>query len=169
MFRAIIFISFIVLCFASCHEVNESKELRKTIVFDLDPINQATWFLGSWKNLTKDGLFTENWKYMNDSLYNGKSYIIQNEDTVFYESIDLKKLNNEWYYIVSVRNQNKELPVSFKLISLSPNQLVFENAKHDFPNKITYSKILEDSMVASISGLIGGKEKIELFPMKKTK
>ena len=58
---------------------------------------------------------------------------------------------------------------AFKLTSLSPNQLVFENPTHDFPTKITYLKISQDSIVASISGLIDGKEKLEQFPMKKIK
>ena len=68
-----------------------------------------------------------------------------------------------------MKNQNKELPVSFKLVNATDNQLVFENPNHDFPTKITYLIISEDSMVASISGLIDGKEKIEQFPMKRIK
>ncbi len=132
-------------------------------------IEQANWFIGSWQNISNDDLFVENWRYVCDSIYKGESYILQNNDTAFYESINLEKINNEWYYTVSVKGQNKEEPVAFKLTSLSPNQLVFENPTHDFPTKITYLKISQDSIVASISGLIDGKEKLEQFPMKKIK
>lgn len=149
------------------YSVEEEADICKD--YSTKAIEQANWFLGSWQNMSKDGLFSEIWKYSNDSLYEGESYILKNNDTVFYESIDLEKHKNEWYYTVSVKGQNKEEPVSFKLTSVSPNQIVFENPEHDFPTKITYLKISEDSIVASVSGLIKGQEKIEEFPMKKVK
>ncbi|HRG02090.1 MAG TPA: DUF6265 family protein [Bacteroidia bacterium] len=165
-----ILILFSCLLLFSCN-TKPSLEEESDMCKDYSPnaIEQANWFIGSWQNRSNDGLFKEVWKYMNDSLYKGESYILQNNDTVFYESIDIEKQNNEWCYTVSVKGQNKEEPVSFKLTSLSPNQLVFENPTHDFPTKITYLKISDDSIVASISGLIAGKEKIEQFPMKKVK
>ncbi|MBK8367087.1 MAG: hypothetical protein IPL10_06630 [Bacteroidetes bacterium] len=149
---------------------NSSKqEEATTIASKVNLLDTAKWFIGTWQNQTSDGLFTEQWDQKNDSVYSAISTVIVNKDTVFYESISLEQKDDSLYYIVSVKDQNKELPVSFKLISVTDNQLVFENAKHDFPSKITYSKIKEDSVVAFISGLIDGKEKIEQFPMKKIK
>jgi hypothetical protein len=49
------------------------------------------------------------------------------------------------------------------------NEITFENPKHDFPNKIVYTKITNDSLVAVIYGKKDGKEMRENFPMKKTK
>jgi len=149
---------------------NSSKqEEATTIASKVNLLDTAKWFIGTWQNQTSDGLFAEQWNQINDSVYSAISTVIVNKDTVFYESISLEQKDDSLYYIVSVKDQNKELPVSFKLISVTDNQLVFENAKHDFPSKITYSKIKEDSIVAFISGLIDGKEKIEQFPMKKIK
>ena len=149
---------------------NSSKQEEATnIASKVNLLDTAKWFIGTWQNQTSDGLFTEQWDQKNDSVYSAISTVIVNKDTVFYESISLEQKDDSLYYIVSVKDQNKELPVSFKLISVTDNQLVFENAKHDFPSKITYSKIKEDSIVAFISGLIDGKEKIEQFPMKKIK
>ena len=149
---------------------NSSKQEEATIIASkVNLLDTAKWFIGTWQNETLDGLFTEQWNQKNDSVYSAISTVIVNKDTVFYESISLEQKDDSLYYIVSVKDQNKELPVSFKLISVTDNQLVFENAKHDFPSKITYSKIKEDSVVAFISGLIDGKEKIEQFPMKKIK
>jgi hypothetical protein len=45
--------------------------------------------------------------------------------------------------------------------------LVFENKEHDFPQKITYTKISNDSIVAEISGMKDGKQSKESYPMKK--
>jgi hypothetical protein len=150
---------------------NSSKQEEATsIASKVNLLDTAKWLIGTWQNQTSDGLFTEQWNQKNDSVYSAISTVVVNhKDTVFFESILLEQKNNDLLYTVSVKDQNKELPVSFKLISVTDNQLVFENAKHDFPSKITYSKIKEDSIVAFISGLIDGKEKTEEFPMKKIK
>lgn len=161
------------LALFACNEtkINESNAKSHTVGLD-----QANWFLGIWQNSTPDGVFTERWEQKNDSLYLGNSTVVVGKDTVFYESIDLQKTNNDWKYIVSVKNQasstsasNNEQPVSFKLTSVTPTQLVFENPQHDFPTKIIYTQINNDSIVAEISGIIKGVEKKELFPMKRIK
>jgi hypothetical protein len=155
-----------IVLFACGNQVNSNKE---TIIKNNDSssLEQSNWFLGSWQNKTSNGDFTEIWKQKNDSVYIGVSYVIVKTDTVFYEYISLEQKNKKWNYSVSVRNQNNEQPVSFELTSMTPNQLVFENSKHDFPSKITYTKITQDSMVAKISGILKGKEQTEYFPMKR--
>jgi hypothetical protein len=162
---------YLVVFFSWLNSCNSSKQKvitnASTKVHLLDT---AQWFIGTWQNQTSEGLFTEKWEQKNDSVFIGISSVtLNNKDTAFSESISLEQKNDELFYIVSVKNQNKELPVSFKLISASAKQLVFENSKHDFPSKITYVKISEDSIVASIFGVIEGKEKTEYFSMKKKK
>lgn len=155
-----------IVLFACGNQVDSNKE---TIIKNDNSIamKQANWFLGSWQNKTSDGDFTEIWKQKNDSVYLGVSYVIVKTDTVFYELISLEQKNKKWNYIVSVKNQNNEQPVSFEMTSMTPSQLVFENSKHDFPSKIIYTKITQDSIVAKISGILKGKEQTEYFPMKR--
>ena len=161
---AFIFIGGLYACNSSKQE--ETNHISQKV----NLLDTAKWFIGTWQNQMPDGVFTEQWKRKNDSTYSGISTVVVNKkDTVFNESILLEQKNRSLFYTVSVKDQNKELPVSFKLITASHNQLVFENPKHDFPTKITYLKITEDSIVASIFGLIDGKEKMEQFPMKKIK
>ena len=47
--------------------------------------------------------------------------------------------------------------------------MIFENLKHDYPQKITYTKLKPDSLVAKISGIDKGKLSEEQYAMKKTK
>ena len=56
-----------------------------------------------------------------------------------------------------------------KMTKGNEKEAVFENPKNDFPTKISYTKITNDSIVAAISGIQNGKEKSELFSMKKSK
>ena len=169
----------------SCNETKENESNNKCIDYASNAIEQANWFLGTWQNITPDGVFTERWEQKNDSLYLGNSTVVVGKDTVFFEKINLQKTNSEWNYIVSIGKasitlstgsdsvtasaSNNEKPVAFKLISLTSTQLVFENPQHDFPTKIIYTQINNDSIVAEISGIVKGIEKKELFPMKKIK
>ena len=162
-----LFKSLTILFLSACSNQADLSEESICKDYDSSAIEQANWFLGAWKFKTNDGDLTEIWKQMNDSVYLGVSYVIVKTDTVFYELISLEQKNKKWNYSVSVKNQNNEQPVSFEMTSMTPNQLVFENPKHDFPSKITYTKITQDSMVAKISGILKGKEQTEYFPMKR--
>lgn len=83
--------------------------------------------------------------------------------------MDLFQKSDSLILKISVKDQNNEKPVSFYLTKSNDNQLVFENPKHDFPNKIVYNKINSDSIVATIEGIKNGKTQSEAFPMKRTK
>jgi hypothetical protein len=45
--------------------------------------------------------------------------------------------------------------------------LVFENPKHGFPSKISYTQITKDSLFAEISGIQDKKAVKEAFPMSR--
>jgi hypothetical protein len=87
----------------------------------------------------------------------GLSYEIRNNDTVSFETIRLELINDEIFYIPNVRNQNQGKQVRFKLISFD-DTAVFENKKHDFPQRIYYS-IKDDMLEAAIEGESNGKTK----------
>lgn len=135
----------------------------------ISKIDTANWLLGDWENKTPQMDARELWSKKNDSTFFAKSFVTVKNDTVFYEEVNLEERNDSLFYIVSVKNQNNEKPVSFYLTSNKSNELVFENSKHDFPSKIIYKKINNDSIFAQISGTVNGKIQIEDFPMKRTK
>lgn len=153
---------------------NKKPDTADTTTSSNKKLNQALWLLGIWQDSPKikspvevERTFTEIWKKSDDSTWNGESFVISYKDTVFYESIELQERDNHLYYIVSVKNQNEEAPVSFKLTSIDSTLIVFENPAHDFPSKITYTKIGNDSLYAEISGLTKGQERKVGFPFKK--
>lgn len=126
------------------------------------------WLEGSWTNVTPTMEFHENWQKTDAHHWKAESFVLVKKDTVFYEHIDLVKSGSNWEYIVSVRNQNNEQPVAFTATKLENGNLEFENAQHDFPTRIVYKKITEDSLVATIFGTQKGKTVSEVFPMKKS-
>lgn len=144
----------------SCNRTNNSRVKHH-------PLKVANWLLGDWQNVSANGTYTESWVQQNDSMYNGQSYFIIENDTPSRESITIECIGHDVFYKPTVDGQNNNQPVAFKLTFASEKQLVFENRKHDFPQKIVYNLIHTDSMVAWISGTHEGKQDTLYFPMRR--
>ncbi|AOW09607.1 DUF6265 family protein [Flavobacterium gilvum] len=132
-----------------------------------DQIKKANWLLGKWETKTDDGVLSESWKQLNDSTFQGESFFIKEKDTLHFETMTLQQKGEELFYNATVKGQNDDKTVPFKMTIITEKQLIFENPKHDYPQKITYSLIKKDSLVASISGIQLGKPSSESFGMKK--
>lgn len=149
----------LLLTFASCKKSEDNKN---------DKIKSAAWLLGHWENNSEIGNLSENWKKANDSTFKGESFFIKNKDTLHFESMTMQQNGEDLIYNAKVDGQNKNESIPFKLKSITDKQLIFENVKHDYPQKIVYSKITKDSLVAVISGIQEGKLSSEQFSLKKT-
>jgi hypothetical protein len=116
-----------------------------------------------------EGTLTESWKKLNDSTYVGSSYFILTnaKDTLHNETITLSQNDEDLIYSATVQGQNNDEPVSFKFNPSIENELVFENPTHDYPQKISYKKVSNIKLVATISGTQQGKSSQESYPMTK--
>ena len=132
-------------------------------------IANAHWLIGTWQMKTARGNIYENWKRTNKYELSGKSYMLKEKDTVTFETMKLVQKGDSLFYIPTVKGQNQELPVRFAKKSITNGQLVFENLAHDFPQLISYRRIGQDSLVAEIAGKKNGKDRNELFPMRRIK
>ncbi|XHR95620.1 DUF6265 family protein [Mucilaginibacter sp. UC70_90] len=161
LFRHFKLLLLIVICIAFAHH---SFAQQKN-----NPIAQASWLIGSWRSQSAKTLDIETWKKLNDSTLLGRSYSLAGADTVSSEQIRLEQRAGKLYYIPTVKNQNDGKAVTFTLISSDNKHFVFENPEHDFPQKITYTQITNDSLLAEISGTRKGRQKAIQFPMKRVK
>jgi len=144
--------------FAACHNIGNNSVKSNVLDFK--------WIVGEWiNNEDTSALFFENWTKNNAGDLSGKSYVLANRDTVFFESIMLRNLDSGTYYSVNVRNQNLNDIVAFKLVSSANQTFTFENKKHDFPQSITYQYKAPDTLIAWIEGFIKGEQKKETFLM----
>jgi hypothetical protein len=60
------------------------------------------------------------------------------------------------------------LPVAFKLNSSNAKEVVFENPKHDFPQKITYKLNADGTVTALVEGAMNGQPRRLEFHYTKT-
>lgn len=153
---------FLVIANMSCKNTDSDTNEK-------EKIKAAHWILGTWENKSADGVLTDTWTKTNDSTFQGKSYFIKEKDTIHFETIVLQQKGEALTYKATVKGQNEDKPVSFLLTETVANQLVFENPKHDYPQKITYQKDAKNNLVATISGLIDGKLSSEKYTLAKSK
>ena len=108
----------------------------------------------------------EKWE-KNGDLYRATVYKPLGKESLLTERIRIIEKEGEIYYEATVRGQNKEKPVPFKLIESGRDKVVFENKAHDFPKMITYELTSDDQLVATIQGILNNKpEKISFNYLK---
>jgi hypothetical protein len=114
-------------------------------------MKQFSWLQGSWQMQTRRGMIIEKWVPSNDSSYAGESKMIRTDGTeIPLEKIELVFRKGDYYYIPTVRNQNGQQAVEFKITSYSETGFVSENPQHDFPKRIRYTLVNKDSIHAMI-------------------
>lgn len=132
-----------------------------------EKLKKMEWLVGSWEQKLPEGTIIETWTKDNDSTFLGNSYFIKEKDTLHSESIVLTQKNEDLLYIPTVTGQNNDEPVTFTMTSDAENTFTFENPAHDYPQKISYKKVNENNLLATISGKQQGKESKESYPMVK--
>ena len=60
------------------------------------------------------------------------------------------------YYIAKV--PQNEFPIPFRLVENNGLMYIFENQNHDFPQRIIYHRVNEDSLEVKISDIHSTKE-----------
>lgn len=128
-----------------------------------------SWIIGKWQSGSENGLVVEEWVRENDSVFFGKNYLVHDNDTNLLETIKLVQVQDLIFYIPAVIGQNEGKPVEFLMTYGSSKKMVFNNPNHDFPQTITYQRIGEDSLCATVSGNVDGKMQAEKFGFKKMK
>lgn len=99
---------------------------------------------GTWKVENKD--VYEVWNLDENNFLKGESFKMENGLKKVTEYLSIKSRDNKTIYTATVLNQNEGKGVNFVLNRLNDSTFLFENSKHDFPNKIIYKK-LEDGKV----------------------
>lgn len=167
--RNIIPATILMLCMAACTSKNHTETTATAPEVPVKPryelLQQASWLLGSWQSVMPEGTIVEEWKTLNDSVFSARSFFVNAKDTSFGETITLEQKGKELYYIPVVKDQNEGKPVPFRLTSPAGEELAFENPEHDFPQKIIYRKITEDSLLTEVSGNMQGRMHSEKLPM----
>ncbi|MBY0507615.1 MAG: hypothetical protein K2X03_27120 [Bryobacteraceae bacterium] len=128
-------------------------------------VNQLAFLTGCWQMAAGPLVIEEVWgKPATDGLL-GFSRTLKNGKTVFSEFMRIDRRAGGIDYTPRIGTGRDE-KVSFKLMKLTGDEVVFENQGHDFPQRILYRKT-PGGLAARIEGKQNGKERGEDFPYRR--
>lgn len=156
----------IFLCFAFFFSCTQDIPVDK-----MKPKNQEfekfSWLVGKWNAVSATTHYEETWAKTNDSTLAGFAFMITKIDTVFSEKLKITVTKNGIFYATVVADQNNGDTIIFEAVKNERGLHIFENLKHDFPQKILYFMKSSTQLLASVSGLDNGKYRKEDFQLIK--
>lgn len=137
-----------------------NTEIARTLSTN-SPLQKTAWLLGHWRSPKAEVQVAESWLVVSDTLIEGVSCFLKDTDTLSSQNIRLEIRGSHILYTTA---QLK----SFMLTLSTENTLVFENFTDDFPQKICYKNISQDSIQTELTGVLNGQPKQIQFMLGKT-
>jgi len=125
------------------------------------------WMSGCWEVNDNGVITTERWGKPSENLMIGSSQTVKKGKTVSFEFLRIVSDGHGRAYIAKPSSSQTE--TAFAFAKMGEKEIVFENLKHDFPQRIIYRFNKPDSLFARIEGMQNGKLEGMDIPMKRVK
>jgi Domain of unknown function (DUF6265) len=131
-------------------------------------VKGLSWMSGCWEVNDGRSITTERWAKPTGNLMIGTSQTVRNEKTVSFEF--LRIVNNGQGLVYIAKPSSAQSETAFTFAKRGEKEIMFENLKHDFPQRIIYRQTSADSLFARIEGpgKDGGVKGMDI-PMKRVK
>jgi hypothetical protein len=129
-------------------------------------VDDLAWMSGCWMQTRPDGFVEEHWTGPAGGTLLGMSRTVRRAKTTEYEFLMIRDVGGRLAYVAKPSGQAEN---AFPLKSLTDGEVVFEDPKHDFPQRILYRRNADGSVTARIEGEMGGKVKGVDFPYQRCK
>jgi hypothetical protein len=123
---------------------------------------KLAWLAGTWEIKEGEKTTEETWFPLKGSTMMGVSHTYSANRTLFFEFLRIMVKKD---FISYIPQPGGDPPVAFLVKELDDKVAVFENAKHDHPQRIRYERT-ETGMTATISLLDGTRAKSFVFTRK---
>ena len=128
-------------------------------------IADFAFMAGCWQGGDAQTTMEESWTRAAGGTMMGTARVLAGGKAVFSEFVEVAEKPSG--LVMTVALGIGKPGVSFTRIASGPNEVVFENPKHDFPQRIRYRKDSDTSVLARVEGVEKGQPKAEDFPYKK--
>ena len=137
------------------------------VAFAQSPPRVATleWMTGTWTQETAQEKVSESWLGPADGTMVAVNLTARANGRKSFEFLRIAETPEGFSYFASPGGR---APVEFKVKENGERRVVFENATHDFPQRILYWRDGE-LLVARIEGAIDGKERSEQWRFKRVR
>jgi hypothetical protein len=130
-------------------------------------LEDLSWLSGCWK--AKEGSPYHNfeiWTMAVGNMMLGIGTEVKNGKVTSHESMRIEARDNGDLVFISKSPDQEEK--SFTLTSTNERNLVFENPKYDFPQRVIYRREKDGSLEARVDGTVDGEKRAKLLPMVTT-
>lgn len=127
-------------------------------------VQDLAWLSGCWASAGGEAGSGEMWTAPAGGTLLGVSRTVKGGRTVAHEYMQIRETGPGQIAFIALPSGQKE--ASFPLVRLSGQEAVFENPRHDFPQRVIYRRD-GDSLTGRIEGSEGGETKAFDFPMKR--
>ena len=130
-------------------------------------ISELAWIAGDWQTAPGGrAQIEEHWTLPAGGTMIGIGRTVVGDKTAEFEFLRIEQRGNDLFYVA---NPNASCPqTDFKLTRLSGQEVIFENAAHDYPKRVIYRKDSDGSLVASIDAGEGTKsQSFSYLPVRK--
>jgi hypothetical protein len=130
-----------------------------------DPgVESLGWLAGCWSRTDAEAGSGEQWTAPAGGTMLGVSRTVRDGRTVEYEFVLIRAATDGT--LVYHAHPSGQAPTEFRLLHQADREVVFENAAHDFPQRVGYRLENDGALTAWIEGSRGGALNRIPFPMR---
>ena len=130
---------------------------------EVTPVDQVAWIAGCWQGEARGRVFEEHWMKPAAGIMLGMNRTIASGAAPRVTSTEFLSLEMHDGKFSYVARPSQQTMTAFPLVSATMTEAIFENLKHDFPQRIIYRKTA-DGLFARVESADG--KKAQDFPMK---
>jgi hypothetical protein len=127
-------------------------------------LSALAWLSGNWSGVQGGVEMEEFWQAPKGNMMLGVHRDVAGDRTVSFEFLRIEATPDAITYWASPRGRTA---TPFRLIEQKGKRVVFENAKHDFPQRIIYWLSEDGALHAKIEGTMNGKAATEEWTWKR--
>ena len=128
-------------------------------------IDQLKWIAGCWESVDPARGVEEQWMAPRGGTMLGIGRTVRDGKLVEYELVLLREDEGRLAYQAHPSGQASAVFLSKEV---GPKRVVFENLEHDFPQRVGYELVGDDTLTAWIEGPSKGANKRIEFPYRRT-
>ena len=130
-----------------------------------DSVDSLAWLAGCWARTDADTGSGEQWTVPAGGTMLGVSRSVRGDRTIEHEFVVVRAAPDGT--LVYHAHPSGQASAEFRLLRLLGREVVFENAAHDFPQRVGYRLGDDGTLTAWIEGTHGGAIKRVPFPMRR--
>jgi hypothetical protein len=112
-------------------------------------VERVAWLRGCWRAVSGSRTIEEQWMAPSGNSMVGMSRTVRDGQLLEHELVVIREQGERLAYEAQPSGQPKAV---FLSTELDDSRVVFENRQHDFPQKISYTLVGGDSLLAAIEG-----------------